>query len=86
MKTILKSRPYQTDDRVRYNTYDSIIRKEKSLGDGRCLEFIKLIFFELKFRDAIPNIASSAMTLSGFSRSSGSLFPFGKICILPTHL
>jgi hypothetical protein len=47
MKTIPQKcfRPYQkTDDRVRYNTYDGI-GKEKRVFQERCLEFIKLIFW-----------------------------------------
>jgi formiminoglutamase len=49
------------EDRVRYNTYDSInIRKEKDFHQ----EMIQALEIDL---DAIPNIASSAMTLSGFS-------------------
>lgn len=59
------------DDRVRYNTYDSInIRKEKNFGIElmQALEFIKNDYFGVEIDlDAIPNIASSAMTLSGFS-------------------
>ncbi len=59
------------DDRVRYNTYDSInIRKEKNFSQelAVALEFIKSDSFGIEVDlDAIPNIASSAMTLSGFS-------------------
>jgi formiminoglutamase len=59
------------DDRVRFNTYDSInIRKEKNFNTElmQSLEFIKNDFFGVEIDlDAIPNIASSAMTLSGFS-------------------
>ena len=61
----------KTEDRVRYNTYDSIkIRKEKDFNEemNTALEFIKTDFFGIEIDlDAIPNIASSAMTLSGFS-------------------
>ena len=61
----------KTDDRVRYNTYDSIgIRKEKEFSQemASALEFIKTDSFGIEIDlDAIPNIASSAMTLSGFS-------------------
>lgn len=61
----------KTEDRVRYNTYDSIkIRKEKDFNEEMitALEFIKNDFFGIEIDlDAIPNIASSAMTLSGFS-------------------
>lgn len=59
------------EDRVRYNTYDSInIRKEKDFSQEmtHALEFIKSDTFGIEIDlDAIPNIASSAMTLSGFS-------------------
>jgi formiminoglutamase len=59
------------EDRVRYNTYDCInIRKEKNFNQEliQALEFIQNDSYgiEIDF-DAIPNIASSAMTLSGFS-------------------
>jgi formiminoglutamase len=61
----------KTEDRVRYNTYDSLaIRKEKDFNQEmvNALEFIKTDFFGIEIDlDAIPNIASSAMTLSGFS-------------------
>jgi formiminoglutamase len=61
----------KTQDRVRYNTYDSLaIRKEKEFNQEMitALEFIKTDFFGIEIDlDAIPNIASSAMTLSGFS-------------------
>lgn len=59
------------EDRVRYNTYDSIkIRKEKDFNQElvQALEFIQNDFYGIEIDlDAIPNIASSAMTLSGFS-------------------
>lgn len=61
----------KTEDRVRFNTYDSInIRKEKNFGQEMiyAMEFIKSETFGIEVDlDAIPNIASSAMTLSGFS-------------------
>ncbi|MEZ7499371.1 formimidoylglutamase [Flavobacterium sp. Arc3] len=61
----------KTEDRVRYNSYDSLaIRKEKDFTQEMitALEFIKTDFFGIEIDlDAIPNIASSAMTLSGFS-------------------
>ena len=61
----------KTEDRVRYNTYDSLkIRKEKdfNLEMFNALEFIKNDCFGVEIDlDAIPNIASSAMTISGFS-------------------
>ncbi len=59
------------EDRVRYNTYDSInIRKEKSFNQElfQAIEFIQNDLYGIEIDlDAIPNIASSAMTLSGFS-------------------
>lgn len=59
------------EDRVRYNTYDSVnIRKEKDFTNEMvtALEFIKTDSFGIEIDlDAIPNIASSAMTISGFS-------------------
>ena len=59
------------EDRVRYNTYDSVnIRKEKDFNKemSSALEFIKSDSFGIEIDlDAIPNIASSAMTISGFS-------------------
>ena len=59
------------EERVRYNTYDSIkIRKEKDFNQEliHALEFIQNDPFGIEIDlDAIPNIASSAMTLSGFS-------------------
>jgi formiminoglutamase len=61
----------KTEDRVRYNTYDGIkIRKEKdfSLEMNTALAFVETDCFGIEIDlDAIPNIASSAMTLSGFS-------------------
>jgi len=59
------------EDRVRYNTYDSInIRKEKNFNQElvHALEFIQNDSYGIEIDlDSIPNIASSAMTLSGFS-------------------
>jgi len=59
------------EDRVRYTTYDSInIRKEKDFNQEliHAQEFIQDECFGIEVDlDAIPNIASSAMTLSGFS-------------------
>lgn len=59
------------EDRVRYNTYDSInVRKEKDFNQEmlHALDFIKNDPFGIEIDlDAIPNIPSSAMTLSGFS-------------------
>jgi formiminoglutamase len=59
------------EDRVRYNTYDSIsIREEKDFTNEMisALEFVKTDSFGIEIDlDAIPNIPSSAMTISGFS-------------------
>jgi formiminoglutamase len=59
------------EDRVKFNTYDEIqIRKQKKFEPemNTALEFIKDDFFGIEIDlDAIPNIASSAMTPSGFS-------------------
>lgn len=59
------------DANVRFNTYDQIaIRAEKSFGDEMkdALKFIDSDPFGIEIDlDAIPNIASSAMTCSGFS-------------------
>jgi formiminoglutamase len=61
----------KTESRVRYNTYDSLnIRKEKEFNQEmiNAKEFVETDFFGIEIDlDAIPNIASSAMTLSGFS-------------------
>lgn len=61
----------KTEDRVRYITYDSLkIRKEKDFNTEmyNALEFIKSDSFGIEIDlDALPNIASSAMTSSGFS-------------------
>lgn len=59
------------EDRVRYVTYDSIsIRKEKNFEHEmvQALDFINQDAFGLEIDlGAIPNIASSTMTLTGFS-------------------
>jgi formiminoglutamase len=59
------------EDRVRFNTYDSVsIRKEKDFAQEMALasEFINDDFFGIEIDlDAIPNIACSAMTMSGYS-------------------
>ncbi|HEY6142099.1 MAG TPA: formimidoylglutamase [Flavobacterium sp.] len=61
----------KTDDRVRYTSYDSIkIRNEKDFNHELLLasEYIQTDYYGIEIDlDAIPNIASSAMTLSGFS-------------------
>jgi formiminoglutamase len=59
------------DDRVRFNTYDEIkIRRQKNFEQEmyQSLEFIKNDFYGIEIDlGAIPNIASNAMTISGFS-------------------
>jgi len=59
------------EDRINYNTYDEIgIRKEKVFEEelNKALNFIKSEPFGIEIDlDALPNIPSSAMTLSGFS-------------------
>ncbi len=59
------------EDRVLYNNYDRVnIRKEKDFNQemALALEFINEDFFGIEIDlDSIPNIACSAMTLSGFS-------------------
>ncbi len=59
------------DDRIRFNTYDEIaVRGEKKFRDEMelALKFIESDAFGIEIDlDAIPNIASSAMTISGFS-------------------
>lgn len=58
-------------DRVKYNTYDEVkIRQEKNYQTeiNRAFEHIKNEAYGIEIDlDAIPNIASSAMTLSGYS-------------------
>lgn len=61
----------KTDYRVKYNTYDSIkISKEKSFEEEMyvAINHVKTDSFGLEIDlDSLPNIASSAMTSSGFS-------------------
>lgn len=61
----------KTDERVKYNTYDSIkISKEKSFNQELLngLSHIKSDFFGIEIDlDSLPNVPSSAMTMSGFS-------------------
>lgn len=61
----------KTDHRVKYNTYDSIkITKEKTFEQELIngLSHVATEFFGLEIDlDALPNVASSAMTMSGFS-------------------
>ena len=56
---------------LQFNTYDEInIRKQKNFQEemSKGMDFIKDNHFGIEIDlDAIPNIASSAMTLSGFS-------------------
>ncbi|MGK4568307.1 formimidoylglutamase [Flavobacterium sp. 3HN19-14] len=66
------------DDRVRYNTYDEVgIRKDKNFDAELqgALDFIKYDCFGIEIDlDAVPNIASSAMTNSGYSVAETRLF------------
>jgi formiminoglutamase len=59
------------EDRVTYNTYDEIkVRQQKNFQQelNTALDFIKNDAFGIEIDlDSLPNIASSAMTLSGFS-------------------
>ena len=61
----------KTEQRVKYNTYDSIkITKEKKFENEleHAINHVKTDFFGLEIDlDALPNVASSAMTMSGFS-------------------
>ena len=66
------------EDRVRYNTYDEVnIRKQKNFDQElfQALNFIKNESFGIEIDlDALPNIASSAMTMSGYSVEELRLF------------
>ena len=59
------------EDRVSYNTYESVvIRKEKEFVPEmeKALEFVDNDFYGIEIDlDAIPNIPSSAMTISGYA-------------------
>jgi formiminoglutamase len=59
------------EDRVNYNTYDEIkVRQQKNFQQelNTALDFIKNEAYGMEIDlDALPNIASSAMTMSGFS-------------------
>ncbi|WP_432670837.1 formimidoylglutamase [Flavobacterium sp. SM2513] len=61
----------KTDQRVKYNTYDSIkISQTKSFEQEMisAMNHVKTDFFGLEIDlDSLPNVASSAMTMSGFS-------------------
>ncbi|RYJ42526.1 formimidoylglutamase [Flavobacterium beibuense] len=58
-------------ERIRYNTYEQIaIRKERSFSDemAHALGYIEDEYFGIEIDlDSLPNVASSAMTPSGFS-------------------
>jgi formiminoglutamase len=66
------------EDRVRFNTYDEVnIRKQKNFDQElfQALNFIKSDPFGIEIDlDALPNIASSAMTMSGYSVEELRLF------------
>lgn len=59
------------EDRVHYNTYDEIkVRQQKNFQQelNTAFDFIKNDAYGIEIDlDALPNIASSAMTMSGFS-------------------
>ena len=59
------------EDRVTFNTYDEIkVRQQKNFNQelNTALDFIKNDAYGIEIDlDALPNIASSAMTMSGFS-------------------
>jgi formiminoglutamase len=61
----------KSEERVTFNTYDEIkVRQQKNFNQelNTALEFIKNDAFGIEIDlDALPNIASSAMTMSGFS-------------------
>jgi formiminoglutamase len=67
-------------ERVRFNTYDEIaIRNQKKIEDEmfQALEFIKEEPFGLEIDlDSLPNVPSSAMTLSGFSVETARQFVY----------
>jgi formiminoglutamase len=70
-KKVLKLLKKREDDRIRYNTYEEInIRREKDLTAElqQAFEYVSDKAFGIEIDlDAIPGIASSAMTISGFS-------------------
>lgn len=70
-KKVLKLLKKREDDRIRYNTYEEIkIRGEKdfSLEMQQAYDYVSDNAFGIEIDlDAIPGIASSAMTISGFS-------------------
>ena len=61
----------KAEDRIRFNSYDEIaIRNQRDFGDEieYAFDFIKHDSYGIEIDlDAIPGIASSAMTISGFS-------------------
>jgi formiminoglutamase len=72
-------RSYQkTEDRVRYNTYDSPqFEKDFNQEMLSALEFIKTDFFGIEIDlDALPNIASSHDFERFLNRGAQSLFLF----------
>jgi formiminoglutamase len=70
-KKVLNVLKKREDDRIRFNTYDEInIRKEKNFENEmvQAYHFIKDDCYGIEIDlDAIPGVASSAMTISGFS-------------------
>ena len=61
----------KNEERIRFNTYEEIaVRKEKSFSEekAKALEFVQDEPFGVEIDlDSLPNVASSAMTPSGFS-------------------
>jgi len=70
-KKVLKLLKKREDDRIRYNTYDEIaIRREKSFEHEmvQAYDFVKDAPYGIEIDlDAVPHVAASAMTISGFS-------------------
>lgn len=83
-KKVLKTLKKREDDRVRFNTYEEIkIRGEKDMATEmqQAFDYVSVQPFGIEIDlDAIPGVASSAMTISGFSVEElrRFLYFFGK--------
>lgn len=83
-KKVLKTLKKREDDRVRFNTYEEIkIRGEKDMATEMqtAFDYVSHKPFGIEIDlDAIPGVASSAMTISGFSVEEVRrfLYFFGK--------
>ena len=70
-KKVLKSLKKREDDRIRFNTYEEInIRREKTFETEmqHAFDYVTTDAFGIEIDlDAVPGVASSAMTPSGFS-------------------